>query len=998
MSTPAATRLARLRAVYAYFGRDIRKRRRRLLGGIGCAVVYAVARVIEPWPLKIVFDQVLFHKPAHGFWLSPFTVFGRSPYDFLAAAAVALVIAALVRGVAYYYEDFLLSSAAQEIVYSIRRRLYAHLHRLPLSFHQRRSTGDLLVRLSADIVLLRDVLIDAIVNVGTGLVLITLMLAVMLFVDPVLTAISLGVMPFIALLSVFYGRRIRVNSKRQRRQEGQIAAAMHEALAAMDVVQLHSAEEREQQRFQELNRKSLKQGTKAVRLEAQMNRSVEWALAGGTVAVLWTGTLRALHGAISPGELIVFISYLRAAYRPLRRASKSVQRSSKALASAERIVEVLEIEPELRDLPEATPAPPYHGRIAFEAVRFAYDGGDAVLQELDLTVPERSTVAIVGATGSGKSTLVSLVPRLFDPTDGRITIDGVDIRDVTLESLRAQISVVRQDSVLFGLTISENIRYGQPDATDEDVLAAAEAAGIDDFVASLPEGYDTVLTERGTSLSGGQRQRIALARALIRRTRILILDEPTTGLDTVKERDVTRAIQELTRTTTTLLVTHDTQLARHADEIVVLEHGRIVARGSYDELVETSPEFRRFVNPFDDETPPPRSAPVRSSDGPRVLFYSHNGVGVGHLQRQLDLASAYRRRHPDAAVLLATGSHAAAMFEFPDGVDFLKLPSLRMVDRYRNWEPRDLPMPRESVSALRRDLLEDATRQFSPDLLVADFMPAGPYGELLPALGRLKSAGGRAIAGFRDVLDEPSFIRELWNETDVYDTLDEYYDEICVYGDPRMMDFARDYGLEDWPAERLHYTGYLGRGLQQTVDVPPSERPFVVASCGGGVDGTELLDAFIRAAGDLRAYHGGTWLAVSGPLMQLDQHERLARLGELHGIEVRRMVPGLRAHIAVADCVVAMPGYNTVCDVLSYRRRAVVVPRRQPSREQILRASRLADWGVVQVVPTPSSERLRLAIETALSSDLPPVSPVSLSGTERSLDVFDHTTQMEAVA
>src|SRR2546421_2455697 len=388
-----SARLTRARAIYGYFSKDVRKRRGRLLGGIGFAVLYAVARVAEPWPLKIVFDQVLFHKPANGFWLSPFTVFGRSSYDLLAAAGLALAIAALVRGIAYYYEDYLLSSAAQEIVYSIRRRLYRHLHRLPLSFHQRRSTGDLLVRLSSDILLVRDVLIDSIVNLGSGLVLIVLMLAVMLFVDPVLTGIALLVMPLIAVVSAFYGRRIRVSSRRQRKREGQIAAAMHETLTAMDVVQLHGAGEREQERFQQLNRKSLKQGTQAVRLEARMNRSVEFALAGGTVAVLWAGTVRALHGAITPGELIVFISYLRAAYRPLRRASKSVQRSAKALAAAERIAEVLDTEPELTDAATATPAPPLRGGIGFENVDFAYAGGKPVLEAVDFQGPPGTTVA-----------------------------------------------------------------------------------------------------------------------------------------------------------------------------------------------------------------------------------------------------------------------------------------------------------------------------------------------------------------------------------------------------------------------------------------------------------------------------------------------------------------------------------------------------------------------------------------------------------------------------
>ena len=994
-----SARLTRARAIYGYFSKDVRKRRGRLLGGIGFAVLYAVSRVAEPWPLKIVFDQVLFHKPANGFWLSPFTIFGRSSYDLLAAAGLALAVAALVRGIAYYYEDYLLSSAAQEIVYSIRRRLYRHLHRLPLSFHQRRSTGDLLVRLSSDILLLRDVLIDSIVNLGSGLVLIVLMLAVMLFVDPVLTGIALLVMPLIAVVSAFYGRRIRVSSRRQRKREGQIAAAMHETLTAMDVVQLHGAGEREQERFQQLNRKSLKQGTQAVRLEARMNRSVEFALAGGTVAVLWAGTVRALHGAITPGELIVFISYLRAAYRPLRRASKSVQRSAKALAAAERIAEVLDTEPELTDRPTATAAPPLQGRIAFQGVDFAYAVDQTVLEGVDFEVRPGTTVAIVGETGSGKSTLVGLVPRLHDPVRGRVSVDGLDVRDLTLDSLRAQISVVRQESVLFGLSIAENIRYGCPDASDEEVRAAAAAAGIDEFLDELPDGYDTVLSERGSSLSGGQRQRVALARALVRKTPILILDEPTTGLDAAKERDVVRAIRELTRDTTTLLVTHDMRLVRDTDEVIVLDQGRIADRGAYEQLLVRSPQFRRLVGGYDDDEPMTRVPGASDArDGPRILFYSHNGVGVGHLQRQLDLAGAYRLRHPDASVLLVTGSHAASMFEFPAGVDFVKLPSLKMVDRYRTWEPRDLPLPREAVSGMRSELLEQTVRHFGPDLLVADFMPAGPYGELLPALERLEQGGGQAIAGFRDVIDEPAFVRELWEETEVYETLREHYDAICVYGDPRITDFAEEYGLDDSLAERLSYCGYLGRSPRRATDVPLYERPFVLATCGGGADGAAMLDGFVHTVSDLRRRHGGTWIAVTGPLMPYDEHQRLVRLGEQRGVNVHRTVPELRSHVAVADCVVAMPGYNTVCDVLSFRRRAVFVPRQGPSREQTLRARRLEAWGVGQVVLEPSVESLGRAIERAFAAPAPSSAPLPLMGLERALDVFDRTLDLVTTA
>jgi ATP-binding cassette, subfamily B, bacterial len=587
------------REVFVHFLPDVRKRRGKLAAGIVFAVIYAGARVIEPWPLKVVFDQVLLHKPAHGLASRPFTFLGSSAYQLLAAAALVLMATSLVRGISYYYEDFLLSSAAQEIVYGIRARLYRHLHRLPLAFHRRRSAGDTLVRLSADIVVLRDVLVDAVVNLGTGVVLIALMLAVMVAVDPVLTAVSLAAMPAIALASSYYGRRIRDNSRKQRKREGQVAAAMHEALGAIDVVQLHGASEREEERFQQLSRRSLKQGTKAVRLEAQMNRSVELMLGAGTVVILWIGSLRVLHGALTPGELIVFVSYLRAAYRPLRRASKTVQRSAKALASAERIVEVLEIEPELEDAPDARPAPRFVGKVEFRDVEFAYTAGQPVLRGVSFRIEPGKTIAIVGKTGSGKSTLVSLLPRLFDPTAGSVSIDDSDVRRFTLDSLRAQISVVQQDAVLFGLSIAENLRYGCPDADDDELAAAVEAAGLRDVIRDLPEGLDTMLSERGASLSGGERHRVAIARALIRQSPILALDEPTTGLDPAKRREVVTATRDLIGATTTLLVTHDMELAQQADEILLLHAGRIAARGSYHQLLTDSTDFRRLVGSQD---------------------------------------------------------------------------------------------------------------------------------------------------------------------------------------------------------------------------------------------------------------------------------------------------------------------------------------------------------------------------------------------------------------
>jgi predicted glycosyltransferase len=329
------------------------------------------------------------------------------------------------------------------------------------------------------------------------------------------------------------------------------------------------------------------------------------------------------------------------------------------------------------------------------------------------------------------------------------------------------------------------------------------------------------------------------------------------------------------------------------------------------------------------------------------------------------------------------------MFEISDGIDFLKLPSLVMVDRYRNWQPRDLSLPTATVTAMRSDLLRDAVRHFAPDLLVADFMPAGPYGELLPALEELERVGGRAVAGFRDVVEEPEFVRTLWEETGVYGVLRSRYAAVCVYGDPAMIDFAA-YGLGEAGGPPLHYCGYLGR---EPVPVEAgSEAPLVVATSGGGVDGADVLAAFLEAAGELRRELAGDWLAVTGPLMPLADHGRLAERGAAAGVRVERSLPTLRSLVARAHCVVAMAGYNTACDILSYRRRAVLVPRPGPSLEQSLRAHRLGQWGVARVVRAGELDPARLAGEMAAALEtpgIPPAAPIPLAGVERALDVFD---------
>jgi predicted glycosyltransferase len=280
----------------------------------------------------------------------------------------------------------------------------------------------------------------------------------------------------------------------------------------------------------------------------------------------------------------------------------------------------------------------------------------------------------------------------------------------------------------------------------------------------------------------------------------------------------------------------------------------------------------------------------------------------------------------------------------------------------------------------------------APDLLVADFMPAGPYGELLPALEELGRSGGRAVAGFRDVIDDPGFVRELWTEAGTYDVLRRHYSSICVYGDPRTLDFIGAYGLDDELARRVHYCGYLGRrDPSENGDTAAHERPFVVATSGGGVDGPALLHAFVRAAARLQPQTGGRWVAVTGPLMADEDHAEIASFAEAHRIEVHRVIPELRNTIAEADCVVSMAGYNTVCDIMSFRRRSILVPRARPSREQSLRAQRLRAWGVADVIQADElrTESLADAIENALAEPPPSPGPLPLGGIESAMDVFD---------
>jgi len=596
---------ASARAVH-HFRRELYRHWRPLLGATLFSFGYAAARLAEPWPLKFIFDNALAGMPLD----TPIAVLDRAlrnePMRILVAATLVILVLALFRGVFYYYQRYLTARVGQAVVLKVRQRLFAHLQRLPLSFHERYPTGDLLVRLSGDVNMLRDLLVATLLTVFSEGVILIGFVVVMFLVEWRVALVAVLVIPVIFMFTTVYSVKIRAATRKQRRREGELAARLHEALSGIHVVQLFAREDEEDERLRSLNKRSFRSGLRAARLEARLNRTVELSVAAGTAAALWFGATQVIAGRLTPGELIVFLFYVQGSYRPLRRISRVAQRAAKASVCVERITSVLDRENDLRN--GSIVAPPLKGALRFEGVDFAYVRGVPVLEGIDLVVEPGQKVAVVGASGAGKSTLLGLVPRLYDPTSGVVRVDGHDVRNFTLKSLRDQVAVVPQDGMLFGGDLRENIAYGKPDATDEEIEAAARAAYIHDFAVALPDGYGTPIGERGVTLSGGQRQRLAIARAIVKDAPIVLLDEPATGLDAESEELVMAALAHLLAGRTALLVAHRLATVHHADLIVVLDRGQIAERGTHAELLPLGGLYSRLHEFQLASTPSPAEA------------------------------------------------------------------------------------------------------------------------------------------------------------------------------------------------------------------------------------------------------------------------------------------------------------------------------------------------------------------------------------------------------
>jgi ATP-binding cassette, subfamily B, bacterial len=541
-----------------------------------CMAGATAAEILKPWPLKVIFDAILIPGHNHGWLLDRLSAIISDQNLLLLSMVGSILLLSVIGGAFGFGQSYLLSTIGQKVVTSIRMKLYSHIQRLSQNFHDERSSGDLMTRLTQDVQMMRELLVNSgMILVARGMVIVG-SLAVMFVMDWKLALVALFVIPLLTIVSWHFGARIKIASRQLRRREGRLAQVMTENIAAIRVVQAYARESFEEERFADQSEAGSVATLKAALLEAHMERLVQFILALGTCGVVWYGVFRVQAGALTPGDLLVFTAYLTGLYKPIRKLSSVTGRMAKATVSGERILDILELKPDVGDKFGATPAHRLKGAIAFRNVSFSYLRGVQVLAQANFYIAPGETVALMSESGSGKSTIANLLLRFYDPTEGSVRMDGVDIRDFTLESLRRQVAVVLQDSVLFNSSIRDNIVYGKLDASDEDIFNAARAASAHDFILELPNGYDTLVGERGALLSGGQRQRISIARAFIRDARILILDEPLTGLDRENEQIVRDALAQLMQGRTSIIITHDPKTAQMASRTFTISGGRIL--------------------------------------------------------------------------------------------------------------------------------------------------------------------------------------------------------------------------------------------------------------------------------------------------------------------------------------------------------------------------------------------------------------------------------------
>ncbi len=552
-----------------------------------------IMNLLKPWPLKLILDHILLNKPMPRTITFLNSVAGHDKLVLLALLSLGIVMIFFLEGLFSFTRKYFMVRAGESTVNDIRQEVFGHLQMLGGGKYR---SGDFVVRLTSDIHTLNLLLTQYIQNLVNFFFTILSIVVTLVLLDWHLTLLALVVIPPLYFMSRYFSGRVGELARRKREKESEVASLVQETLASKEVVQAFVREDQEKRRFAEEANESLRATLGSTRASKGFERAVQVTIAVGTAVVVYFGARRVLAGQITPGDLIVFTSYLRDLYKPVGELSEWIMDFTSALVSGDRIAEILETEISVTDAPDAIEAPPFRGEVVFEHVTFGYEPGQPVLQDLSFSVKPGQTVALIGSSGTGKSTVVNLLLRFYDPWEGRISIDGEDIRRYKFKSLREQISVVLQETLLFRRTIRENIAYGKPKARSEEIEGAAKAAQAHDFITRLPRGYDTFLKERGANLSGGERQRIALARSILKDAPIFIFDEPVTGVDAEIEARLNATLNRLMQGKTSFIVAHHFSTIMKADFILMIEEGRIIEQGSHDQLLAKSEVYRQLYN------------------------------------------------------------------------------------------------------------------------------------------------------------------------------------------------------------------------------------------------------------------------------------------------------------------------------------------------------------------------------------------------------------------
>jgi len=544
--------------------------------------------LLKPWPLQIVIDNALGSKPF------PIAALSLSPVKLLLLACVGMVVVHFGAGVLTLLHNYTAIRIGQDMVNDLRSALYAHLQRLSLAFHSRQRVGDLLYRLTADSFAVQTMIMNGALPILSALVLLAGMLVVLFPLDPTLTVLALTVVPVLFALIALFNRKIVQIAGDVRTTESRVYSLVQWAMSSIKLVQAFTKVEEEHRRFMGASRESLQATLRLYSWQTLYSGTVNLVIAAGTAIVVFAGAQAVISGTLSIGQLIVFISYLAQLYAPINQITQSWGLIAGARVGARKIFEILDTEPDLKDGIRKFPPSGARGEIAWSGVDFRYRADTPILTGIELKVPAGAKIAVVGPTGAGKSTLLGLLPRFYDPSAGFVTIDGIDVREYTLRSLRNQIAMVLQPPLIFPLSVRDNIAYGRPGADDPAIEKAARLAQVDDLIASLPAGYDTLLGESGAALSEGEKQRITIARALLRDAPILVLDEPTSALDVTTESLVMAGIERLMVGRTTFIIAHRLSTVRQCDRIVVLHSGGIAEQGTLPELLRLNGFFAEY--------------------------------------------------------------------------------------------------------------------------------------------------------------------------------------------------------------------------------------------------------------------------------------------------------------------------------------------------------------------------------------------------------------------